>query len=76
MDFPHYKILFNPFSVHDSEDINVDATIGYMHRNKLNINKIFEIARKFLYDSTKHNNHIICYKIMIIVFKCLSYIRC
>lgn len=62
LDFPHYKVLFNPFTVHDPEDVHVDETMGInMPKNELSIKKIFAMSGKFLYEITKHNNHIICY---------------
>jgi hypothetical protein len=62
LDFPHYKVLFNPFSVHDYEEVQVDESIGInMPKNQLSIQKIFTTVRKFLYETTKHENHIICY---------------
>jgi hypothetical protein len=62
LDFPNYKVLFNPFTVHDPEDVHVDETMGiHMPKNELSIQKIFAISRKFLYETTKHENHIICY---------------
>ena len=61
LNFPRYKLLFNPFSVHEPHDINVDATVAMHHRNELSANKIFTIVRKCLYDVTKNKNHIIAY---------------
>ena len=59
LDFPRFSVSFKPFAVRkyseSAQTVNKD-------RNELSIKNIFKIARTFLLDITKIENHINCYR--------------
>lgn len=59
LDFPHYNLSYNPFSIHEFGSL---ADVGNTKsKNELTVRRIFEVTRKFLLGVTDIKYHTMMY---------------